>query len=202
MVITFQDNIKLRGDNKNTFFREDGRFKNEIRRFIIKSEFPYTSLRQGNSHVQVKIDGPKEGSKLYFYITGTTNDTKRYYELFSIFDNILLLDSQLDIYVNILEEDGSLLSTIVNCIVLSICHSNIPLKDFPCSITYSEKGVDLSASEEGSGRVTVVYLMNSKKLVYYKAEGKITLEKLQNIDEIGRIAIEEIFIKMKEFLIK
>ncbi|WUR02883.1 exosome complex component RRP41 (SKI6) [Vairimorpha necatrix] len=178
-------------------FREDGRLPDELRRLIFLNESPYISLRQGNSHVRVQIDGPKEGSKIFFNISGD----RRYPELNSIFSKILLLDTQLDINIEVIEEDGSILSTIVNCIVLSMCHSNIPLVDFPCSVTYSKIGVDLSGQEEGSGKVMAVYLMNSMKIVYYKIEGKMDIEKIERVDEMGREAVKKVYKILRDELL-
>lgn len=104
-------------------FREDGRLPDEIKRLKVTYEHPYTLLRQGNTHVKVRVDGPKEGNKIFLHFS----NEKRYQELHSILTNVILTDSQLDIFIDVIEEDGSVISTIINCIILNICYSNIPL---------------------------------------------------------------------------
>ncbi|KAK6090443.1 hypothetical protein P3W45_000540 [Vairimorpha bombi] len=195
-------------------YREDGRKISEIRRININHSYPYTTLIQGNTHIKVNIDGPKEGNKLNINVSYSKTSRqeqaseKRTYEyeneLYSIFDQIILTDRQIDIAVEIVQEDGSILSSMVNCIALSLCHSNVPLCDYPCGITYSNLGVDLSGSEEGGRHcvIIVVYLMNTGKIIYYKSIGKITMEKIQSINEMGREGIYEIYKNMKEFLIR
>lgn len=194
-------------------YREDGRKISEIRKIKIKYSYPYTTLIQGNTHIKVNIDGPKEGNKLNINVSYSktsrleqAND-KRIYEheneLYNIYNQIILTERQVDIFVEIVQEDGSILSSMVNCIALSLCHSNVPISDYPCGISYSNLGIDLSNMEEGGRNcvINVVYMINSGRIIYYKSIGKITLEKLQHINEMGKEGAYRIYNIFKENLL-
>ncbi|EQB60299.1 exosome complex exonuclease rrp41 [Vairimorpha apis BRL 01] len=193
-------------------FREDGRKKDEIKQIIIKNLNSYTYLKQGNTHVRVKSDGPKEGNKLNISMVFSKSsrqeqiNEKRIFELeteiYNIFNNIILTDNNIDIEIEVIQEDGSLISTIVNCVTLNLCYIGVPLIDFPCSITYS-RFQDLTLCEE-QGRnffINVVWLMNREKIVYFKSLGRVTQEVLQKINEEGFLGCKKIYQQLKSFLI-
>lgn len=193
-------------------FREDGRKKDELRQLKINYSNSYTYLKQGNTHVRAKTDGPKEGNKFNVSIVFSKSsrqeqiNEKRIFELeteiYNIFNHIILTDNSVDIEIEVIQEDGSLISTIVNCVTLNLCHTSVPLIDFPCSITYSEVQ-DLSIYEE-QGRnfvVNIVWLMNRQKIIYFRSIGKVTQDILHKINAEGFLSCAKIYQQMKEYLL-
>lgn len=198
-------------------FREDGRTNEQFRRLEIEhgkiNNNGYIMYRQGNSCVRVICNGPREGSKIQFHVKFAKTARqepiaeKRIYDyedvLQKIFSEIILAESQLDIDVDVIQEDGSLVSAMVNCIYMCLCYASVPLLDSICSVTLSEKLIDLSGSEEGSREavLVLVYMINKKQYLYVRSVGRISKDKLEKVFARGSEACEELFTHMKKYLL-
>ncbi|KAF9762491.1 Exosome complex component RRP41 [Nosema granulosis] len=198
-------------------FREDGRTEEQIRRIEIEhgklNNNGYIMYRQGNSCVRAVCNGPREGNRILFHVRFSKTarqepiSEKRLYDyedvLQKIFSEIILAENQLDIDIDVIQEDGSLVSAMVNCIYMCLCYSSVPLLDSICSVTLSENFVDLSSSEEGgrNAAVVLVYLINKKQFLYVRSAGRISKDRLEKLLERGTVATEEIFSTLKTYLL-
>jgi exosome complex component RRP41 len=197
-------------------FREDGRKPKELRRMEISSCYiegtTRIDYRQGNTQVVAVSSGPREAGKLninaVFYSVARQEpiNEKRVGEyeahLHEIFGNIVLSNSSVDIDIVVKEDGGSVLSAMINCITLCLCHLGVPMADMCVSTTLAGECVDLSGAEEG-GRTPVVvlaYLMNSRKIAFFQSSGRITRDRLKECFDGCLGPCELIYDEMRNFL--
>lgn len=167
--------------------RNDGRFPSETRRteFLFKRAGGKGIVywRQGNTIVNTTISENREKPQLSINLNFTETsrnepiNERRIYEMkqkiYAIFSDLIDLDFAIEINIDVLGDDGSVFSVIVNSISLACAYSGIHLKDMCVSVTLNENA-DLTQYEEGHGAaVCIVYSPNKDKILYLESFGKL-----------------------------
>lgn len=120
-----------------------------------------------------------------------------------IFDNVILTslfpNSQIDIFLEVLQSDGSNMSACINAATLALIHAGIPLKDFvvSCSATLIDDNtlVDVSHFEESISSLpvfTLSMLPKSKQIVSMESTGRVPLDLIEKIIDSAVSGCEEI----------
>ncbi|ELA42838.1 uncharacterized protein VICG_00153 [Vittaforma corneae ATCC 50505] len=170
-----------------TVLRNDGRFPDEVRRtecsFKKIGDKGFVYWRQGNSIANTSISQNREKQQLAIsinFLETSRNEAineRRVYEMkqkvFAIFSGLVGFDNQIEINVDVLGDDGSIFSVIVNSITLVCAYSGISLSDMCVSATLNENA-DLTYHEESkSFSVCIVYCPNHDKILYLESFGKV-----------------------------
>lgn len=130
-----------------------------------------------------------------------------------IFENVILThlfpNSQIDIFLEVLQSDGSNLSACVNAATLAIIHAGIPIKDFviSCSASLIDDTpiVDISHFEEASASLpimTISMLAKSKQIVSMESSGKIALDSIEKLVDSALLGCDEIHQICKSIVLK
>lgn len=120
-----------------------------------------------------------------------------------IFDNVILTNlfpnSQIDIFLEVLQSDGSNMSACINAATLALIHAGIPIKDFvvSCSATLIDDNtlVDVSHFEESSSNLPVLTLSmlpKSRQIVSMESTGRVPLDLIEKIIDSAVSGCEEI----------
>lgn len=120
-----------------------------------------------------------------------------------IFDNVILTtlfpNSQIDIFLEVLQSDGSNMSACINAATLALIHAGIPIKDFvvSCSATLVDDItlIDLSHFEESTSNLpalTLSMLPKSKQIVSMESSGRVPLDLIEKIIDSAVAGCEEI----------
>lgn len=120
-----------------------------------------------------------------------------------IFDNVILTNlfpnSQIDIFLEVLQSDGSNMSACINAATLALIHAGIPIKDFvvSCSATLIDDKtlIDVSHFEESTSNLPVLTLSmlpKSKQIVSMESFGRVPLNLIEKIIDSAVIGCEEI----------
>lgn len=120
-----------------------------------------------------------------------------------IFDNVILTNlfpnSQIDIFLEVLQSDGSNMSACINAATLALIHAGIPIKDFvvSCSATLIDENtlVDVSHFEESASNLPVLALSmlpKSKQIVSMESTGRVPLDLIEKIIDSAVSGCEEI----------
>lgn len=120
-----------------------------------------------------------------------------------IFDNVILTNlfpnSQIDIFLEVLQSDGSNMSACINAATLALIHAGIPIKDFvvSCSATLIDDHtlVDVSHFEESISSLpvfTLSMLPKSKQIVSMESTGRVPLDLIEKIIDSAVSGCEEI----------
>jgi len=120
-----------------------------------------------------------------------------------IFDNVILTslfpNSQIDIFLEVLQSDGSNMSACINAATLALIHAGIPIKDFvtSCSATIIDEKtlVDVSHFEESTSNLPVLTLSilpKSKQIVSMESSGRIPLDLIERIIDSAVLGCDEI----------
>lgn len=125
-----------------------------------------------------------------------------------VFLKILIMptNSSLDIDVTIKQDDGSLLTAIVNCISLNLCYSGVPMKDTVVATTVGFVSntffVDICGVEENHKYpyMSLILMIHSKKLAYLHMFGKIEPEGFEDMFRHGYEASNRLFSEFSLFL--
>ncbi|KAG9510229.1 Proteasome subunit alpha type-4, partial [Fragariocoptes setiger] len=129
--------------------------------------------------------------------TEITNNMREIFEtaiLTNIFPN-----SQIDIFLEVLQSDGSNLSACINAATLALIHAGIPIKDFVVSCSVSliddQPVVDVSHFEETTANLPVMTLSllpKSKQIVSMESSGRIPLDTMEKIVDSAVTGCEEL----------
>lgn len=100
--------------------------------------------------------------------------------------------SQIDIFVTILQQDGSLLQTCINATSVALVNAGIPLLDYVCAVTggihSTAPMLDLTALEENDlPNVTLAMMPKTSKLTMVTMETQLHIDRFE---EILRLACE------------
>ena len=120
-----------------------------------------------------------------------------------IFDNVILTNlfpnSQIDIFLEVLQSDGSNMSACINAATLALIHAGIPIKDFvtSCSATLIDEHtlVDVSHFEESTSTLpmmTLSVLPKSKQIVSMEQSGRVPLDLIEKTIDCAVKGCEEI----------
>jgi exosome complex component RRP41 len=100
--------------------------------------------------------------------------------------------SQIDIFVQVLQQDGGLLQACINGATLALANAGIPLLDFVCAITGGVHAtapmLDLTALEESDvPSMTVAVMPRSGRVTLVALESRLHVERFE---EVFRLACE------------
>lgn len=100
--------------------------------------------------------------------------------------------SQIDIYIQVLQQDGGLLQACVNATTLALANAGIPMYDFVCAVTGGVHStsplLDLTLLEENDlPNVTVAVMPRSGKITLVSMETRLHVDRFE---EIFRLAGE------------
>lgn len=120
-----------------------------------------------------------------------------------IFDNVILTNlfpnSQIDIFLEVLQTDGSNMSACINAATLALIHAGIPIKDFviSCSATLIDDNtlIDVNHMEESASNLPVLTLSmlpKSKQIVSLESSGRVPLDIIEKIIDSAVCGCEEI----------
>lgn len=129
-----------------------------------------------------------------------------------IFDNVILTNlfpnSQIDIFLEVLQSDGSNMSACINAATLALIHAGIPIKDFvvSCSATLidDETLVDVSHFEESASSLpimTLSMLPKSKQIVSLESTGRVPSNSIEKLIDSAVAGCEEIHQISKGFVL-
>lgn len=120
-----------------------------------------------------------------------------------IFDNVILTNlfpnSQIDIFLEVLQSDGSNMSACINAATLALIHAGIPIKDFvvSCSATLIDDTtlVDVNHFEESASNLPVLTLSmlpKSRQIVSMESTGRVPLDMIEKIIDSAVSGCEEL----------
>lgn len=192
--------------------RNDGRFVEEFRTMdCVFRKLENKGLicwRQGNSIVNTTISQNRDKQQLSLsinFLESSRNDPineRRLYgmrqKILGIFTPLIVPDNQVDITVEVVGDDGSMLSVIINSITLACMCCGINLSDMCLSVTLDE-GVDLNYQEEGRGfAVCVVFSPNRDKILHLESFGALQQGKFEEAVKLGVRACKALHGKFRE----
>ena len=125
-----------------------------------------------------------------------------------VFENAILTElyphSQIDIFVEVLQSDGSNYSACVNAATLALIHAGIPIKDVVCACSASlindQSLVDVNYLEEsvGSGpMLTIALLPKTKQIVSMESSGRMHVTSVQKVMDAAITGCQEVLQVMK-----
>jgi len=167
--------------------RNDGRFPEEPR--TVQCSFKRVEntavvyWRQGNSTVNTSISSNGNKQQLAInlnFLESSRNEPmneKRVYEmrqrLLAVFAGLLPAEAQIEINVDIICDDGSLFSVIVNSISMACMYSGISMRDVCASVTVN-RNVDLNyREEERTFSICIVFSPNLNSILHLEALGRM-----------------------------
>lgn len=110
--------------------------------------------------------------------------------------------SQIDIYVQVLQQDGGLLQTCINATTLALIAAGIPLLDFVCAVSggvhATSAMLDLTTLEENDlPHVTVAVMPRTKKVTLVTLETRLHVDRFAEIFTLACEAGQTIHKEMK-----
>ncbi|CAO3640761.1 unnamed protein product [Cunninghamella echinulata] len=101
--------------------------------------------------------------------------------------------SQIDIYIQLFQHDGSMLQTCINTTTLALIDAGIPMADFICAcsagcIDNKTAILDLNNIEENSDtpELTLAILPRSGKVNLIELESRLHIEHLESVTELAK----------------
>lgn len=110
-----------------------------------------------------------------------------------IFDSAILTElyphAQIDIFVEVLQSDGSNYSACINAASLAVIHAGIPIKDMVCAssagLINGKPAIDISYNEEitsgGGPIVTVAILPKSRQILSLESTGRVHIDLMEKL---------------------
>lgn len=204
-------------------YRQDGRKADELRFIDIKHSIinnkSTLQLDQGCTKVISTVLDMKEKAKpkykldlkVKFLADFNQDRNDMCYEMeqnvLKIFEPFLILPKNfvLEAEVVIKQDDGSLLTTIVNSLSLNFCICGVAMTDTLVAVStgcvLNKFIIDLTASEEGRHpRVALGSLIHREKIGFIKEIEKIDCKKLIEMIDIANSANKMIFASFEEYL--
>lgn len=131
--------------------------------------------------------------------------------LCEIFESAVITElyphSQIDIYLEVLQADGSNYSACVNAASLALVHAGIPIKDIVCSCSAGYFSgvtlVDLNHSEESVNAIptiSIALLPKSKQTLSIESSGRINVNSLEKLMESVTDGCHQILAIMKSVI--
>lgn len=179
--------------------RPDGRFADEIRRIRIShgvvDNGGFIALSHGLTQVHASLSRLKDRGQLNINVhfqdiarNDPVNDRQLYElktRLTDIFLQVVSTDSQVSVDLTVKQDDGGVLSALVNAMTLCLCYHGVPMVDMCVSVHLGEC-LDLCSKETGKGlQATVVYLVNAEKIVYFRSLGRCQRRVLESVLSSG-----------------
>ena len=195
-------------------------------------------VEMGNTRVLAAVYGPHEvrsGSRLrpshdraivncqYSMATFSTSERKRrprgdYRSLEitanmkELFETAILVQlypySQIDIFLEVLQSDGSNYAACINAATLALIHAGISLKDVVCAssagLIDGKAIVDVNYTEESISQspvLTIGLLPKSKEVLSMEATGRLAFADLESVMEAANEGCQQVFTSMKEAIL-
>ncbi|EGO25086.1 exoribonuclease, exosome component 4 [Serpula lacrymans var. lacrymans S7.9] len=94
--------------------------------------------------------------------------------------------SQIDVFVQVIQQDGGLLQTCINGTTLALAHAGIPLFDFVCAVTggvhSSSPMLDLTTLEENDiPNFTVAIMPKSNRVTLVAMETRLHIDRFEEL---------------------
>lgn len=194
-------------------YRVDGRTSTEQRNIKIQFGFDETGgsvdLSQGLTAIKVVSthDTSKYKCKLQFSILSSNSIPDRQlhqmkHRIEQLFNKVIVGDIFCTIKIIIIENNGSLFSTIVNGISLWLCYNGIGIIDMITSISFNIN-IDLCSKEENDDFMAIlVFACHAGKPLYYEGHGLFPKSTFYKQFEYAIQACTTLGILFKEHLIK
>jgi len=111
--------------------------------------------------------------------------------------------SELDIYVQVLQQDGGVLQTCINATTAALITAGIPLVDFVCGVTVgvhtTDVLLDLTNLEENDvPHLTIATMPRSGKVTLVSMETRLNVERFGEMMALGRDAGKVVGEEMKD----
>lgn len=112
--------------------------------------------------------------------------------------------SQIDIYIQVIQSDGSNIAASINAATLALIDAGVPMRDFvcACSSSYVQESflADINYLEESSGvsRVTLGMLPKSEKVVFFQMDSRLHKDNLESLMETTKAACLDVWAVLKE----
>jgi len=112
--------------------------------------------------------------------------------------------SQIDIYIQVIQSDGSNVAASINAATLALIDAGVPMKDFvcACSSSFVQENflADINYLEESSGvsRLTLGMLPKSEKIVFFQMDSRLHKEHLELLLETTKKACSDVWVVLKE----
>ena len=112
--------------------------------------------------------------------------------------------SQIDIYIQVIQSDGSNIAASINAATLALIDAGVPMRDFvcACSTSYVQENflADINYLEESSGvsRVTLGMLPKSEKVVFFQMDSRLHKDNLETLIETTKAACLDVWAVLKE----
>lgn len=208
-------------------YRVDGRMAQELRAVTLRHGHvdgkAFVDLEQGCTKITTCVSGVKErtrqrgkvnlsmaflGEAQQRYRKNSEKASEMERSIVAIFEQVLLLpeNSSVDVDVCVRQDDGSVLSAMINCISLSLCHCGIPMKDVVVGMSIGFAAntffVDICGAEEGYRypHMDTALLIYKKKLAHLHMIGKIEHEGFQDMFRHGYEASQRLFAQLRPLL--
>lgn len=124
-----------------------------------------------------------------------------------IFDTAILTElfphSQIDIFVEVLQSDGSNYSACINAASLALIHAGIPIKDIVCAcsagLINNNTITDINYSEEIGGIpiLTVAMLPKTKQILSMESSGRTHLTAIEKVMDAAMKGCQEVLEVLK-----
>ena len=110
------------------------------------------------------------------------------------FSSIIMLEqynkSDININVQILESDGSVICSIINAVTMALLHSGIMMNDIcvACTVGSVNKQISLDlnqAESNNSGTVPIAIAARTKDIIYLQLDNKLNMDQLSACLELG-----------------
>ncbi|KAM0675845.1 Exosome complex component RRP41 [Gurleya vavrai] len=200
-------------------FRIDGRKPENIRRITINHQThnntPHLSYSQGITHLNLSLSNIKRQStklrvKINFSLSSLKENIKMDHKAFEL-ENILIntfediiIEKQVFICIEVVQDDGSLISSMINAISLFLCLCAIPIYNLVVSVQISKirEGMlcDTTFFEEGRDGLILGYIHNNKNIAYLQVFGKLKPTSIQNLVEKAKLKCDELFLIFRDYL--
>lgn len=112
--------------------------------------------------------------------------------------------SQIDIYIQVIQADGSNIAACINAATLAFIDAGVPMKDFVCAASSSYVQdhylADINHLEESSGnsRLTLAMLPQTKKVVLFQMDSRLHKDNLEEILGTSKKACLDIYSVLKQ----
>jgi exosome complex component RRP41 len=111
--------------------------------------------------------------------------------------------SKIDIYIQILQQDGGLLQACINGTTLSLANAGIPLVDFVCAVTGGIHStfpiLDLTSLEESDvPNVTVAMMPRTGEVTLVITETRVHMDQFEEVFKLASEAGKIIHNEMKD----
>ncbi|RKP15343.1 ribosomal protein S5 domain 2-type protein [Piptocephalis cylindrospora] len=107
--------------------------------------------------------------------------------------------SQIDLYIQILQDDGGALHAAINASTLALIHAGIPMKDYVCAVSvccYKDASLlDLNRMEENTEHadLTVAVLPKSGDISLLQMESRLHADKLSDLMDLSIAGCRQIW---------